>query len=104
MRLCWLCRIVTCRMHQGGMESAMQTNQEQQAVITTPRIPQQRVMRPDALRTQIVPPSGAKITGDSSENGVVIMGAGPAGLTAAYELTRHNVPVVVLEQDPRYVG
>ncbi len=35
---------------------------------------------------------------------VVIMGAGPAGLTAAYELTRYRVPVTVLEADPHYVG
>ena len=35
---------------------------------------------------------------------VVIMGAGPAGLTAAYELTRLGVPVVVIEMDPVYVG
>ena len=30
---------------------------------------------------------------------VVIIGAGPAGLTAAYELTRRDVPCVVLEAD-----
>jgi len=30
---------------------------------------------------------------------VVIIGAGPAGLTAAYELSKHNVPAVVLEAD-----
>jgi protoporphyrinogen oxidase len=30
---------------------------------------------------------------------VVILGAGPAGLTAAYELSAHDVPCVVLEQD-----
>ncbi len=35
---------------------------------------------------------------------VVVMGAGPAGLTAAYELMRHAVPVIVLEKDPYYVG
>lgn len=29
----------------------------------------------------------------------VILGGGPAGLTAAYELTRNNVPVTVLERD-----
>jgi protoporphyrinogen oxidase len=35
----------------------------------------------------------------------VIMGAGPAGLTAAYELVVHQqVGVTVLEKDPRYVG
>ena len=35
---------------------------------------------------------------------VVIMGAGPAGLTAAYELMKHGVPVTVVEKDPSYVG
>jgi protoporphyrinogen oxidase len=36
---------------------------------------------------------------------VVILGAGPAGLTAAYELVVHqHVGVSVLEKDPRYVG
>jgi len=35
---------------------------------------------------------------------VVILGAGPAGLTAAYELNRHGVPLTVLEKDPRFVG
>jgi protoporphyrinogen oxidase len=34
----------------------------------------------------------------------VIAGAGPAGLTAAYELTRHGHPCVVLESDPKLVG
>ncbi len=32
------------------------------------------------------------------------MGAGPAGLTAAYELSRHGVSSTVLEADPRFVG
>ena len=35
---------------------------------------------------------------------VVIMGAGPAGLTAAYELQKHEVPVTVLEKDDCFVG
>src|SRR6202049_1596317 len=35
---------------------------------------------------------------------VVVMGAGPAGLSAAYELTRHRTPVTVVEKDPRQVG
>ncbi len=34
----------------------------------------------------------------------LIIGAGPAGLTAAYELTQHGWPVMVLEQDPIWVG
>lgn len=34
----------------------------------------------------------------------VIVGAGPAGLTAAYELTRHRHSCVVLEADPERVG
>src|SRR5207237_9113617 len=35
---------------------------------------------------------------------VAIIGAGPAGLTAAYLLSKNNVPLVVLEADPVYVG
>jgi len=34
----------------------------------------------------------------------VIVGAGPAGLTAAYELSKQIVPAIVLESDPQYVG
>src|SRR5438105_4288034 len=35
---------------------------------------------------------------------VAIVGAGPAGLTAAYLLSKNNVDVTVLEADPVYVG
>ncbi len=35
---------------------------------------------------------------------VVMIGAGPAGLTAAYLLAKENIPVTVLESDPSYVG
>ncbi|MFN5469390.1 MAG: NAD(P)/FAD-dependent oxidoreductase [Pirellulaceae bacterium] len=35
---------------------------------------------------------------------VVVVGAGPAGLTAAYKLAQHGKSVLVLEQDDRYVG
>jgi protoporphyrinogen oxidase len=36
--------------------------------------------------------------------GVVVIGAGPAGLTAAYELRKAGVPVAILEQDAHKVG
>ena len=39
-----------------------------------------------------------------STNHVVVVGAGPAGLSAAYELTRHRTPVTVVEKDPNQVG
>jgi len=35
---------------------------------------------------------------------VVIIGAGPAGLTASYELMKHDVSTTVIEKDPTYVG
>ena len=35
---------------------------------------------------------------------VVVLGAGPAGLTAAYELTKAGKSVIVIEKDPTYVG
>src|SRR3954469_3821554 len=35
---------------------------------------------------------------------VAIIGAGPAGLTAAYLLSRNKVDVTVLEADPVYIG
>jgi protoporphyrinogen oxidase len=41
---------------------------------------------------------------DRCKKKTVIVGAGPAGLTAGYELSKAGQPVVVLESDPRYVG
>src|SRR6266487_3899251 len=46
----------------------------------------------------------AEATSPGSRNHVVVMGAGPAGLSAAYELTRHGTSVTVVEKDPRQVG
>ncbi len=39
-----------------------------------------------------------------SQSEVVIIGAGPAGLTAGYELARNGHRIIVLEQDTQYVG
>jgi protoporphyrinogen oxidase/GT2 family glycosyltransferase len=41
---------------------------------------------------------------ESSDENVVIIGAGPAGLTAAYELSKHGRPAVVLESDSMVGG
>ncbi len=40
----------------------------------------------------------------TTPNEVVVIGAGPAGLTAAYELTSHDIRPVVLEQDDKVGG
>jgi len=44
------------------------------------------------------------ISDSKSRARVVIVGAGPAGLSCAYELVKHGRPALVLEQDPRSVG
>jgi protoporphyrinogen oxidase len=50
--------------------------------------------------------SGASQAAQSREIGVdvAIVGAGPAGLTAAYLLTKAGLTVAVIEKDPHYVG
>src|SRR5262245_48798117 len=62
-----------------------------------------RILRADAMsvmpgvRNGVGPHGGRPPT-------VGIIGAGPAGLTAAYLLAKEGVPVTVLEADPEYVG
>jgi protoporphyrinogen oxidase len=45
-----------------------------------------------------------KIIDMSTTPTVAIIGAGPAGLTAAYLLAQRGIPVTVIEADPQYVG
>jgi protoporphyrinogen oxidase len=58
--------------------------------------------------TELITPAEPGTNGHQEEqNGhrhVVIMGGGPAGLTAAYELMKHGVRSTVLEADARFVG
>jgi protoporphyrinogen oxidase len=44
------------------------------------------------------------VVNSAGDKSVVIIGAGPAGLTAAYELSKHGVPAVVLESDTQVGG
>ncbi len=69
--------------------------------------------RPESIRTgqgHPLPPHRWTRVEEHSEVGVVashatvIAGGGPAGLTAAYELTKHGRSCVVLEADPKLVG
>src|SRR5436309_955072 len=46
----------------------------------------------------------AKASATSTHTDVFVIGAGPAGLTAAYCLTKENPSVIVIEKDPVYVG
>ena len=46
----------------------------------------------------------ATLKTQSARSGIVIIGAGPAGLTAAYELARHGRPCTVLEHLPGVGG
>ncbi len=41
---------------------------------------------------------------DGADPRTAVIGAGPAGLTAAYLLAKSNYPVVVFESDPEFVG
>ena len=48
--------------------------------------------------------SGGSIELAMSHSEVFIIGAGPAGLTSSYLLTKQGVSTTVIEMDPEYVG
>src|SRR4051794_17086850 len=61
------------------------------------------------VRTGLIPHRWTRVDDPGAEAVVaayqtVIAGGGPAGLTGAYELTKHGHSCVVLEADPRMVG
>ncbi len=65
--------------------------------------------RPDRLRAGLPPHRWIRVdpTGEEavvSSHATIIAGAGPAGLTAAYELTKHGASCVVLESEAALVG
>lgn len=65
--------------------------------------------RPETVRAGKIPHRWTKVDNPREVSVVaahetVIAGGGPAGLTAAYELTKHGGSCVVLEADPNLVG
>ncbi len=63
----------------------------------------------ETMRAGVIPHRWIRLEDPSSVAVVesyetIIAGGGPAGLTAAYELSRHGRSCVVLEADPRMVG
>src|SRR5712691_9499385 len=51
-----------------------------------------------------VPATMPQPEGEGARRRVAVIGAGPAGLTAAYLLCKERIPVTVLEADPQLVG
>ena len=66
--------------------------------------PQSETLRPGLIPhrwTRVDDPATVAVV---AAHETVIAGGGPAGLTAAYELSKHGKSCVVLESDPRMVG
>lgn len=68
--------------------------------------PKDQYLAGAATGNNVAPTTGAEASHPIYEAAkrTIIMGAGPAGLTAAYELMRYHLPSVILEKDPRFVG
>src|SRR5271168_5310710 len=67
----------------------------------TPRTERVRPGLPPHRWTKVDDPAEVAIV---AAHATVIAGAGPAGLTAAYELTKHGASCVVLESEASLVG
>ncbi len=67
----------------------------------TPRPGRTRAGLPPHRWTKVDDPGGEAVVASYA---TVVAGAGPAGLTAAYELTKHGASCVVLEAEPTLVG
>ncbi len=67
----------------------------------TPRPERARVGLPPHRWTRVDDPAEVAVV---AAHDTIIGGAGPAGLTAAYEITRHGGSCVVLESEPFLVG
>jgi protoporphyrinogen oxidase len=79
------------------------TSQDEESVMGVER-PKAETSRPELIPhrwTRIDDPDSIAIV---AAHETVIAGAGPAGLTAAYELSKHGKSCVVLESDSRLVG
>ncbi len=48
--------------------------------------------------------AGAQLAGPLMHFRDLVIGAGPAGLTTAYELSKNGRSVAIVERDPHYVG
>ena len=48
--------------------------------------------------------AGSSGSMSESQYKAIVVGAGPAGLTCAYELSKQGQRILVLESDPQYVG
>jgi protoporphyrinogen oxidase len=105
------------RMLRGGMHGAStqrafpdamaregsSTSQDEESDMGAER-PQSETTRPGLIPHRWMRLDDPGTTAVVAAHETIIAGGGPAGLTAAYELTKHGKSCVVLESDPRLVG
>src|SRR4051794_28634318 len=92
---------LSCRKVQGRHEIIIPQDEEPGMGMESPQS--------QSVRAGQIPHRWTRVQDPGTESVVaafesVVVGGGPAGLTGAYELTRHGRTCVVLEADPRMVG